>query len=252
MSGKGKAGAPDKLIVNGKRLDGRGFKEFRPITVEAGPLGRANGSAIFRFGDTWALVGVYGPREMHPKGLQNPTKATLRTKYFMAPFSTWERSKPGNSRRSTEISKVLKEALLSVLLLEEYPKTAIDVYMEILQADASTRIAAVNAASIALAEAGIPMKNMISSVSVGKVDGQIVLDVGGLEDNFGDVDTAVATIGDLDRFVLLQMDGIVTRHEFEELLRLAREGTAQVYERQKEALLKRYVSAPVEMKEELQ
>lgn len=246
MSGKGKAGAPEKLIVDGKRLDGRGFKEFRPITAEVGTISRAPGSAVFRFGDTWALTAVYGPHEMHPKGLQDPVRATLRTKYWMAPFSTWERSRPGNNRRSTEIGKVLKEALTSVLQLEEFPKTAIDVFMEILQADASTRIAAVNAASMALAEAGIPMKHLISSVSVGKIDGQIVLDIGGLEDNFGDVDTAVATIGTTDRFVLLQMDGIVTRKEFEELLHLAREGIAKVHERQKEALLSRYVSVPEE------
>lgn len=244
--GGSKVGAPEKLIVHGKRLDGRGFKDFRPITAEVGTIGRAPGSAMFRFGETWALTAVYGPHEMHPKGLQNPTKATLRTKYFMAPFSTWERSKPGNSRRSTEISKVVKEALMSVLQLDEYPKTAIDVFMEILQADASTRIAAINAASMALAEAGIPMKHLISSVSVGKVDGQIVLDISGLEDNFGDVDTAVATIGSTDKFVLLQMDGIVTRAEFEELLLLAREGTKKVHEYQKEALLKRYVSVSEE------
>jgi exosome complex component RRP41 len=244
--GGSKVGAPEHLIIKGKRLDGRTPGDFRPITTDVGVLSHAKGSAVFRFGNTWAMAGVMGPHEMHPKGLQDPANATLRTRYFMAPFSTWERSRPGMSRRSTEISKVIKEAMQQVLFLEEYPKTAIDLYMEILQADASTRIAAINAASMAMADAGIPMRDLISAVSVGRADGVLILDVAGLEDNFGDVDMAVATVADKDQFVLLQVDGIITRKEFETLLGMARKGIAEVYRKQKEALIRRYPGATME------
>lgn len=246
MSGAGKKGAPEALIVKGKRLDGRALDEFRPIEIEVGPVQRAQGSAVFNFGETHALAAVYGPRVMHPKGLQEPTRAILRCKYFMAPFATWERSRPGLSRRSTEISKVICDAFSQVVFLEDFPKTAIDVFMEILQADASTRCAGLNAASIAMAEAGVPMKDLISCTSVGKIDGKIVLDVGGAEDNFGEVDMAVATVGGSDRFVLLQMDGIITKKEFEELLELGQKSCADIYEKQKAALKKKYKTSAQE------
>ncbi len=235
-----KAGAPEALIVKGKRLDGRGLEEFRPMEAEVGVISQSQGSARFSFGETKALVGVQGPRPMHPKGLQEPTRTILRCYYFMAPFATSERGRPGRSRRSTEISKVIGEALSNVIFLEDYPKTALDVFMEIMQANASTRCAALTAASMALADAGIPMRDLISSISVGKADGKIIVDVAGAEDNFGDVDMAVATVGGGDAFVLLQMDGVITLEEFRTMLELARNGCATVYGRQKEALMKRY------------
>jgi exosome complex component RRP41 len=240
-----KVGQPEKMIVNGKRLDGRELEQFRPITVEVGVLKRAEGSAIFKFGDTYALAAVFGPRTMHPRHMQDPQRAILRCRYSMAPFSTNERIRPGVSRRSVEISKVLNEALSNVVFFEDYPKTGIDVFVEILQADASTRCAGLNAASLALVEAGVPIKDLISSCSVGKVDGQIVLDVGGDEDQFGDVDMATATIGSEDKFVLLQLDGIATQEEFFKLLELARKGCTEVYERQKNTFKEKYKAGEI-------
>lgn len=242
-----KVGKPEKMIINGKRLDGRGLEEFRPITVEVGVLKRAEGSAIFKFGDTYALAAVYGPRPMHPRHLQDPQKAILRCRYSMAPFSTNERVRPGISRRNVEISKVLNEALSSVIFFEDYPKTGIDVFVEVLQANASTRTAGLSAASLALAEAGVPIKDLISSCTVGKIDGKIVLDVAGDEDQFGDVDMATATIGNEDKFVLLQMDGIVTKEEFLKMIELAKKGCAEVYERQKNALKEKYKTGEVDV-----
>jgi len=243
----GKAGAPEKLIMHGKRLDSRKLDEFRPMEAAIGVIPQSRGSATFSFGDTHAIVGVQGPGPMHPKGLQEPTRTKLRCHYFMAPFATSERGRPGRSRRSTEISMVIGEALSNVIFLEEYPKTALDIFMEILQANASTRCAALNAASMALAEAGIPMKDLISSLSVGKADGQILLDVAGAEDNFGDVDMAVATVGGGDAFVLLQMDGVITLAEFRTMLDMAKHGCAVVHKKQKEALMKHYNSEEVSL-----
>jgi exosome complex component RRP41 len=242
-----KVGQPEKMIIDGKRLDGRSFEEFRPITVEVGVLKRAEGSAVFKFGDTYALAAVHGPRPFHPKHMQDPQKAILRCRYSMAPFSTNERIRPGISRRSVEISKVLNEALSNVVFFEDYPKTGIDVFVEILQADASTRCAGLNAASLALAEAGVPIRDMISSCSVGKVDGKLVIDIGGDEDQFGDVDMATATIANEDKFVLLQVDGILTKEEFFKLLEYAKKGCAEVYEKQKNALKEKYKTGEIDV-----
>ncbi len=245
-----KVGAPEKMIVNGKRLDGRELEEFRPIEIEVSNLKKANGSATFKFGDTFAQAAVFGPQQMHPKHLQDPLKAYIKCRYAMAPFSSKERIRPGRSRRGTEISKVVKEALSSVIFLEDYPKTLINIYIEILQADATTRCAGLNAASLALVDAGIPMKNLITSCSVGKVDGQVVLDVGGPEDNFGDVDMAVAMIGNEDKYVLLQMDGIITRDELSRMLDLAKSGCSNLFDMQRNALKEKYKTGDLDEENE--
>jgi len=245
-----KVGKPEQMIVNGKRLDGRELEQFRPINIEVGILKRAEGSAVFKFGSTYALSAVYGPRELHPKHLQDPQQAVLRCRYSMAPFSTTERVRPGRSRRGTEISMVLNEALANVLFFEDFPKTGIDVFVEILQADASTRCAGLNAASLALVDAGVPMKDFISSCSVGKVDGKIVLDLFGLEDNFGDADLAFATIGNKDKIVLMQLDGIVKKEELLQMINLAKKGCSEIYEKQKQALKEKYKTGEEDVENE--
>jgi exosome complex component RRP41 len=236
---------PEKLIVKGKRLDGRNLNEMRPITAEVGILKKALGSGIFKFGNTYALSAVFGPKPFHPRGLQDPQKLILRCKYNMAPFSTKERIKPGYSRRSIEISKVIRSALSDVVFFEDYPRTGVDVFIEILEADASTRCAGLNAASIALADAGVPMKELVSCCSVGKVDGQIIVDLFGLEDNFGDVDMAIATVGKQDKIVLLQMDGIITKDEFVTMIELGKKTCAEIHDKQREVLNEKYKTGEI-------
>ncbi|MBU5574976.1 MAG: exosome complex exonuclease Rrp41 [Candidatus Aenigmarchaeota archaeon] len=226
----------EKLIINRKRLDGRDLYEMRKIEIQINPIKNSMGSAMFKFGKTWAIAATHGPRAAYPKWQQNPEFSILKTRYMMLPFSTWERSKPGISRRSIEISKVVNDALSNVIFLEDYPKTMIDVFIDIIEADASTRCAALNAASIALALAGVPLKDIVSSCSVGKIDGEIVLDIAGFEDNYGEVDCAVAMIPHEEKVLLLQMDGIVTKEEFKKMIMLAKEGCLKVYESQKTAI----------------
>ncbi|MBR9682103.1 MAG: exosome complex exonuclease Rrp41 [Candidatus Aenigmarchaeota archaeon] len=235
-----KVGAPEKFIIKGKRLDGRKLDEFRPMSADVHTLSKAPGSGEFSFENTKAISGVFGPKPFYPRGLQDPKRTKLNCKYTMIPFSTKERIRPGRSRRSTEISKVIREALAQVIFTEDYPKTGIDIFIDILQADASTRCAGLNAASLAIVDAGVPMADLISSCSVGKAGGEILLDVGGLEDNYGEVDFAVATVGKQDKFVLLQLDGIVTFDEFKKMVKMSKEGCGKVYEIQQEALRQRY------------
>lgn len=226
-----------KLLVNGKRLDGRELNELRKIKMKVGVLKKAVGSAYVEWGKNKVLAGVYGPRELHPKFLRDPTKAILRCTYNLAPFSVEERKRPGPDRRSVEISKVTTEALSSVVLLERYPDTGIDVFIEILQADAGTRCAGINAASLALADAGIPMRDLISACAAGKIDGEIALDLGKEEDNLGESDLPLAIIPRRKEIVLLQMDGQLTKEEFHQVFQLALDGAMSLYEIQKETLM---------------
>lgn len=233
--------APEYFIKDGLRLDGRAVDELRPMKIELGTLSRADGSCYLEWGKNKVIAGVYGPRELHPRRLQSETETVLRFKYSMAPFSVEERIRPGPSRRSLEISKVSRDALLPVLFTKMYPKAVIDVVVEVLQADAGTRTAGINAASLALADAGIPMKGLVSACAVGKVDDTLVLDLNKDEDNFGNADLPVAMTPD-GKITLIQMDGHYTKDELKEALVMAKKGCAQIYELQRKALIDRYGS----------
>lgn len=231
---------PEKFIdENGLRLDGRRLNEIRPMKMEIGVLSRADGSCYLEWGKNKILAAVYGPRELHPRRLQKSDSALIRYRYNMAAFSVEDRIRPGPSRRSIEISKVSREAFEPVVMTQLYPGTVIDVFAEVLQADAGTRTAAINAASVALADAGIPMKGLIASCAVGKVDGQLVLDLDKPEDNYGDADIPMAMTSD-GEITLLQMDGDVTQEEFKKAIEMCKEGCLQIFEIQKETLRQKF------------
>jgi exosome complex component RRP41 len=230
-----------KLFVGGKRIDGRSLNELREVRIETGVLNRADGSCYMEWGKNKAFAAVYGPRECFPRHLQDPLKARLTYIYSMLPFSVDERKRPGPDRRSTEISKVSREALERVIFLEYFPKTEIDVYVNILQADAGTRCVALTAASVALADAGIPMRDLVVACTAGKIDeGVIALDLCKEEDMYGLGDLPVAITPRTKEVLLLQLDGRLTKEEFKQALNLSIDGCLQVYEKQKEALKRRY------------
>jgi exosome complex component RRP41 len=234
---------PEKLIdKKGLRLDGRKPDELRPIKIEVGALSNADGSAYIEQGKNKILAAVYGPKEVHPKHMALPDRMVLRCRYHMAPFSVQERKSPAPSRREIELSKVIREAVEPAIFMEYYPRTAIDVFVEVLQADGSTRCASITAASLALADAGIPMLDLVAACSAGKVDDTIVLDLMDTEDKVGSADVPVAFMPNLGVITLLQMDGILTPEEFEKTVNLAIEGCRKIYALQKEALRSKYIS----------
>jgi exosome complex component RRP41 len=228
---------------NGKRLDGRSPEDLRSIKIEAGVLHRADGSCYLEWGGNKVLVAVYGPREAIPRHTQNPLRAIINAKYNMAAFSVDDRKRPGPDRRSREISKVISEAIDHVVLTERFPRAAIDVNIEILEAEAGTRCAGLTAAGVALADAGIPMIDIPVSCAAGKVNGHVVLDLGKQEDNFGQADLPVAISPRTGEVLLLQMDGHLTFDEFNKAFDLAVKGCHSVAEIQKKAILDKYHAA---------
>jgi exosome complex component RRP41 len=222
------------------RVDGRKPDELRPVHIESGAIPNADGSAYIEMGRNKIVVGVYGPREMHPKRFSKPNMGILRCRYHMAPFSVDPRRSPAPSRRDQEISMVMTDAIEPALFLERYPRSVIDVFVEIIEADGGTRCASINAAAVALADAGIPMKDLVSSCAAGKYEGNLILDLGDYEDKKGESDVPVAYLPKSDQVTLLQMEGIMTQEETEKCIELAIEGCKQIYEIQKEALKKKY------------
>jgi exosome complex component RRP41 len=235
-----------------KRADGRAFDELRTIKIESGVLPNADGSAYIEMGRNKILCGVFGPREMHPKHQARPNEAVLRCRYHMAPFSVDPRRSPAPSRRDQEISMVMRSALEPAVFLERYPRASIDVYVEVIEADGGTRCASINAAAVALVDAGIPMKDLVAACAVGKVDDKLIVDLGDYEDKKGQSDMPIAYMPKLGKVTLLQMDGIMSIEEAEKALELAIEGCKKVYEIQREALKKKYgIDQPQDKPQEL-
>ena len=203
---------------NGKRMDGRGPADLREISIETGVIPVADGSCRMIWGTNEAIVSVYGPMEAHPRKIQRQDSAVLAVEYNMAPFSTTDRMRPGFNRRSKEISKVTKDALESVVLLELYPRSKIQVNIEIISAEAGTRCVGLTAASVALADAGIPMTDLVVSVASGKINDIVVCDLNKEEDNYGEADLPMGILPNTGELVFLQMDGNLSEEEFSRLL----------------------------------
>jgi exosome complex component RRP41 len=223
-----------------KREDNRKLDELRPVKMKVGVLKQADGSAMVTIGKTIAIAAVYGPRELNPRHRQESDRAILQCNYTMAPFSTSERVRPGPSRRSVEISKVTRESLEPALFLEDFPRTTVDLYIVILQANAGTRTAGINAASLALADAGIQMRDLVTSIAAGKIGKEYALDLTGKEEEVTECDLPVAYMPREKKFTLLQMDGDISKEDMKNIIKLAVKGCEDLYKLQQKALLEKW------------
>lgn len=229
-----------KLIRDdGLRLDGRANNEMRPIKIQTGVVQRADGSAFIEWGANKIIVAVY-VREAYPKHAQNIDRAIVKARYNMSGYSVEERKRPGPDRRTMEISKVVSEALSSAIVLEKLPRAEVDVFIQVLEADAGTRIASLTASSVAVADAGVPMRDLVVGCTAGKADGKIVLDLSKDEDNFGQADIPMAILPRTGKVVLLQLDGDVTEEEFNEATSMMMEAMPRISELQRNALMDKY------------
>ncbi len=225
-----------------KRLDNRGFDELRPMEAETGVVPNAKGSARFRIGNTEAIAAVYGPEEVKPKHFEKFDRGIIMCKYDMLPFSVPDRAKPGFDRRDTEISQVITNALSRAIRLEEMPRSMITVRVYVTQADAGTRCASLTAASMACADAGLPMRDLVAAVAAGYIGGSVCLDLTKDEEDLHDegaTDVPIAFLPSKDEIVLLQLDGKVGHEELNEVIKMGKIGAMKIYELEKEALRRR-------------
>jgi len=223
-----------------ERVDGRKFDELREVEAKIGIIPSADGSALYRSGKTIAIAAVFGPRTLHPQHMQNPEKGILRVNYDMMSFSVPDRKKPGPNRRGQEISKVTEWALSQCVNLEEFPNTVVDVFIQIPQADAGTRVAGINAAAMALAHAGVPMKEMASAVAIGKMDKTLVVDVCKEEEDYeegeGATDLPICILSRSKKIALLQADGKISISELKQAIEMGRAACEKIHEIQVKAL----------------
>ena len=193
------------------------------------------------WGNNKIIAAVHGPKEALPKHTSDPERAVIKCRYMMAPFSSLEgHGRTGPNRRSTEISKVTKEVFENVVMLEMFPGTQIDIYVEVLQGDGGTRAAGITAAAVAMALSGIPMTDVPYAVSAGKIGETVVLDLDMIEDNYSDADMPVAVKPLTNEVLLLQMDGSFTKEQFKEAMDMVIESGKQIRQIQEEAIKKPY------------
>ncbi|HEY4889682.1 MAG TPA: polyribonucleotide nucleotidyltransferase [Candidatus Dormibacteraeota bacterium] len=201
-----------RVVEEGVRIDGRGLKDVRTITVEVGVLPRTHGSGLFTRGQTQALtIATLGSMSDQQKldGLTAEEFKRYMHHYNFPPFSVGEaRPLRGPGRREIGHGALAERALLAVIPpVEEWPYT-MRLVSEILSSNGSTSMASVCGSTLALMDAGVPIKSPVAGIAMGLVmrDGKfaVLTDIQGVEDSLGDMDFKVA--GTRDGITALQMD----------------------------------------------
>jgi polyribonucleotide nucleotidyltransferase len=236
-----------QVLNTGKRVDGRGPREVRQITIDTQVLPRAHGSALFTRGQTQALVAVTLGTANDVQRLDSIDEAGESTKSFMLhynfpPFSTGEvRPMRGTSRREIGHGNLAERALQSVLPpFDEFPYT-IRIVSDILESNGSSSMASVCGGSLALFDAGVPIRGAVAGVAMGLIkEGKkyaILTDILGTEDHLGDMDFKVA--GTEQGITSIQMDIKIQGLDLdimEEALAQAREGRLHILSEMRKAL----------------
>ncbi len=235
----------ETIVAKRTRLDGRAFDQIRPITIEAGVLPRTHGSSLFTRGETQALVTVtLGTSDDTQliEGLEGESERAFLLHYNFPPFSVGEVKRFGSpGRREIGHGRLAWRSLQAVLPDEkEFPYT-IRVVSDILESNGSSSMATICGGSIALMDAGVPVKGAVAGVAMGLVkEGDafaVLTDIAGQEDHYGDMDFKVA--GTRTGITALQMDikiGGITPQIFEQALEQARHGRLFILDKMEQTL----------------
>ena len=224
-----------KVIKEGKRPDGRALTEVRPLSSEVGLLPRTHGSALFQRGETQILtVATLGSMSMTQKldGLSPEDTKRYIHHYNFPPFSTGEARRMGTGRREIGHGALAERALAPVIPDESEFPYAFRVVSEALGSNGSTSMGSVCGSTMALMDAGVPIARPVSGVAMGLMTDdegnfQVLTDIQGVEDFFGDMDFKVA--GTSEGITALQMDikvSGITQEIFRQALAQAKEGRA--------------------------
>ena len=197
--------ALEYVSPEGLRLDGRRPLELRQMRCHFGTVREAEGSVTFESGNTKILASVFGPRDA---GRDRSEARTGRVVCHVstAPFSSGgeRRKRSRRDRMTRELGHIIREAFQANILTELFPKSRIDVFIHVLQADGGVLGASLNAAFLAVADAGIPMHDLCGAASLGVLNKTKLLDLNYLEEGGGG---AVATA-----FVQRNRDEVLTLH----------------------------------------
>lgn len=219
------------ISEHGFRSDGRKPDQIRNVNYKLGVFSQGDGSAYIELGNTKVLCAVYGPHECRHHSRMNEDRCIINCQYSMARFSTNERrEKPRGDRKSLEFARLMERAFESAVLTEHYPRSQIDIFCEVLQADGSHLAACVNAATLALVDAGVPMRGLVAAVSCAcDAGGTPCIDVNAREETWTAPRVTMATISGKDEIVLTELQNRLHEDHLMNLLQTAREATSIVH-----------------------
>ncbi|XP_054672320.1 exosome complex component RRP41 [Grus americana] len=219
----GNMAAPELLSDEGYRADGRRPAELRKVRARMGVFAQADGSAYIEQGNTKALAVVYGPHEMRgSRSKALPDRALVNCQYSMATFSTGERRRrPHGDRQAGELALHLKQTFEAAILTRLYPRSQIDIYVQILQADGGNYCACVNAATLAVMDAGIPMRDYVCACSAGLAEDTPLADLSSPEEAAGGPRLVLALLPASGQIALLQLSARLHQERLEAALEAA-------------------------------
>jgi polyribonucleotide nucleotidyltransferase len=237
----------EEVLTHNVRLDGRKFDEVRPIWIETGVLPRTHGSAVFTRGETQALVTcTLGTADDAQKieSFEGETWKSFMLHYNFPPFSVGEVAfLRGPGRREVGHGALAERSLTSILPTEEQFPYTIRVVSDILESNGSSSMASVCGGSLAMMDAGVPLRSAVAGIAMGLVMDEtsgkyaVLSDIAGAEDHYGDMDFKVA--GTADGITALQMDikvGGITTAVMRKALDQARQGRLHILGKMRDAL----------------
>jgi exosome complex component RRP41 len=231
----------DLLSDEGYRIDGRRPHEVRRVACRMGIFEQADGSAYIEMGNTRVLAAVYGPHEVRSSARtrQLHDRAAINCQYSMATFSTADRkARPRGDYRSLEITANIKEIFETAILVQLYPHSQIDIYLEVLQSDGSNYAACVNAATLALIHAGICLKDVVCASSAGLIDKKTIVDVNYTEESISSSPVLTIALMPKTKEVLsMESTGRLAFDSLDPVMEAASQGCLQVYEVMRESVL---------------
>ena len=234
------------ILKNKNRIDGRGLADVRPIMCEVGILPRVHGSALFTRGETQAIVTTTlgtSDDEQRIESLDGLQRERFMLHYNFPPFSVGETGRIGTGRREIGHGKLAWRAIKSSLPSKENFPYTFRIVSEITESNGSSSMATVCGSSLALMDAGVPIKEPVAGIAMGLIkegdDFSVLSDILGDEDHLGDMDFKVA--GTKDGITSLQMDIKITGITFEimeQALNQAKDGRVHILGEMNKALAK--------------
>ncbi|VDN20897.1 unnamed protein product [Gongylonema pulchrum] len=219
------------ISEHGYRQDGRRPHQIRNLNYNLGICSQADGSAYLEQGNTKVLCAVYGPQEARQRGRVLEDRCIINCQYSMATFSTNERKeRPRGDRRSLEFARLMEKAFEAAVLTQNYPRSQIDIFCELLQADGSHLAACVNAGTLALADAGVPLRGLVAAASCACAPGGIpCVDVSSREETNIIPRITIATVSGQDEIVLAELQNRLHKDHLLVVLDAAKKATAHVH-----------------------
>jgi len=218
------------LTPEGLRGDGRRAPEIRRVRCKVGVFPHADGSAYFEQGNTKCLVSVYGPHEVTRKSDAVHDKALVRCEFSTATFAAGERRVSKGNRQAVEIGILIASTFDSVIMAHQFPNTQIDIIVQVIQSDGGSLPAAINATTLAIIDAGIPMKDFVVACAASSCEGVVLCDPNYLEASAGGPLMPIALMPKTNKVVLMQMDETLDLDKFQEVLDCATKGCHKMYE----------------------